>query len=68
MLLQRALKTRSGKRTRRVLFSQVKQVERVTTPYLGNGLLLSLLDGTRFIIPSSDEEQLASLLVLKGVM
>ncbi len=55
-LLRISISTYSGSEVRRLSPKDVEEIERVSTPYAGLAHLVTLKDGTRFLIPSKDPE------------
>ena len=56
LVLSQRIRRSSGKETREVALEDVKSLDRVSTPYAGSAYLISLADGTYFLIREPDAE------------
>lgn len=58
VVLRRAIPTFSGPPLRRFRLADTVEMEPVSTPYIGDALLVTLRDRTRFLVPKEDADRL----------
>lgn len=56
IVLAKGMRTYSGTETRRIRFQDIRELEHVSTTYAGHAYLVTLSDGTRFLMRDEDVE------------